>query len=74
MAGAFLFGLTSALALAKVSTPLHIDLTYFIGSLFFTSAGYLQFLESINAGEEIHRPGHESPHSHSGGLPGNHNE
>ena len=49
MVGSFLFALGSFPAYAD-----HVDLrivgvTFFVGSLFFTSAGYLQFLQVVNA-------------------------
>jgi hypothetical protein len=33
-----------------------VAMTYFVGSLFFTSAGYLQFVQTINAAPEGDRP------------------
>jgi hypothetical protein len=58
--GSACFAIGSAPMLSSVASPKLISSVYFIGSLFFTSAGYLQYLQAINArgtGEQhaIHR-------------------
>jgi hypothetical protein len=51
MIGSFCFASASFVVLVsnRFLTPLGINIIYFLGSLFFTSAAYLQYLESINA-------------------------
>lgn len=48
--GSSLFALGSALSLSlePIITALHINLIFFIGSIFFTSAAYVQLLSSLN--------------------------
>jgi len=48
--GAFCFAAAAVTAQwATVSRP-GVDVTFFVGSLFFTSASYLQYAEAVNAG------------------------
>ena len=47
--GSFLFGLGVVPSYATTVGPVADAWTFFVGSLFFTSAGYLQFLQAINA-------------------------
>lgn len=49
MIGAFCFVLASAMSLQGFYSDFIVNGIYFIGSLFFTSAAYGQFLEAINA-------------------------
>lgn len=49
MIGAFCFIAASAMSLQGIYSHFIINITYFIGSLFFTSAAYGQYLEAINA-------------------------
>lgn len=51
--GAFLFALGSFPPYANHVDVRVVGVTYFIGSLFFTSAGYLQYMQTINAPEEL---------------------
>jgi hypothetical protein len=53
MIGASCFILGSLLVLAGVSAALLIDLIFFVGSIFFTSAGYSQYNQSINAATSV---------------------
>ena len=47
--GSACFAIGSAPMLSSVASPKLISSVYFIGSLFFTSASYLQYLQAINA-------------------------
>lgn len=49
MIGAFCFIAASVMSLEGLYSEFMINSTYFIGSLFFTSAAYGQYLEAINA-------------------------
>lgn len=49
MVGSFAFILGSILFLAGYGNYLVINTTFFVGSIFFTSAGYSQYHQSINA-------------------------
>jgi hypothetical protein len=49
MIGSALFALGSFPVYANATDPSVVGITYFVGSLFFTSAGYLQFMQAINA-------------------------
>jgi len=53
MIGSWHFVSGSLLILAGSTHAYLIDLVYFIGSLFFTSAGYSQYYQSINAPETL---------------------
>lgn len=59
MVGSFLFALGSLVGLvpqlfdALSQSVLALDLIFFSGSIFFTTAAYTQLLEAINAGEDI---------------------
>lgn len=53
MIGAFLFALGSFPIYADHVSAHLVGLTYFVGSIFFTSAGYLQYLQTINTPDEI---------------------
>lgn len=52
MIGSTCFAVPSVSAFAAATSDRTVAIVYFIGSLFFTSAGYLQFFESVNAGRE----------------------
>jgi hypothetical protein len=52
MVGAFLFMLGSFPAYALLVDPRIVGVTFVVGSVFFTSAAYSQFLEVINATDE----------------------
>lgn len=54
--GSTLFLVPSLPAATEVASAQAIAITYFIGSIFFTTAGYTQCLEVLNADRE-HRPG-----------------
>ena len=47
-----LFALGSFPPYANGTNPTVVGITYFVGSIFFTSAGYLQFVQTINTPEE----------------------
>lgn len=49
MIGSFLFALGSFPPYAQLLDPRIVGLTFVVGSLFFTSAGYSQYLEVINS-------------------------
>jgi hypothetical protein len=49
MIGSALFALGSLPAFADAVDPRVLGATFFIGSIFFTSAGYLQYVQVINA-------------------------
>jgi hypothetical protein len=49
MVGSALFALGAFPPYADATGPSAVGVTYFVGSLFFTSAGYLQYLQTINA-------------------------
>jgi hypothetical protein len=51
MVGSSLFALGSFPLYAELVDPGVVGITFFAGSLFFTSAGYSQFLQAINAPE-----------------------
>ncbi len=51
--GSALFLWASISSLLDLSLPFTQDLFFFIGSLFFTLAAYLQYLQSINNGEQV---------------------
>ncbi|MCB1013713.1 MAG: YrhK family protein [Acidimicrobiales bacterium] len=50
LVGAGCFAVGALPGLSSVASPELIGVVFFVGSLFFTSAGYAQFLQSINAG------------------------
>src|SRR5262245_587967 len=50
MIGSACFALGSFPAYAAVVPVEAVGVTFFVGSLFFTSAGYTQFVQSINEG------------------------
>lgn len=52
MIGATCFAVASLAVFAAATSARTVAVVYFVGSLFFTSAGYLQFFESINTGRE----------------------
>ena len=52
MVGSSLFALGSFPPYANGTDPTVVGITYFAGSIFFTSAGYLQFVQTINTPEE----------------------
>ena len=52
MVGSSLFALGSFPPYANGTDPTVVGITYFVGSIFFTSAGYLQFVQTINTPEE----------------------
>jgi hypothetical protein len=69
--GSACFAIGSVPGLSSVASPKLVSSVYFIGSLFFTSAGYLQYLQAINArGTGEHQPIHRwfaaVPHSLGG--------
>ncbi len=49
MVGSFLFALGSFPAYAQLVDPGTVGITFVVGALFFTSAGYSQFLQVINS-------------------------
>lgn len=51
--GSFLFALGSFPPYATHVDVRVVAVTYFVGSLFFTSAGYLQFIQTINAPDDL---------------------
>lgn len=51
MVGSFLFALGSFPAYADRVAASMVSLTFFVGSIFFTSAGYLQYVQTINTPE-----------------------
>ena len=53
MVGSAAFALGALPAYADRVGARLVGLTYFAGSIFFTSAGYLQYVQTINAPEEI---------------------
>lgn len=53
MLGALHFISGSVLLLARFADTFLIDLIYFTGSIFFTSAGYIQYYEAINTPDRI---------------------
>jgi hypothetical protein len=53
MIGSALFALGAFPPYADATDAQVVGVTYFIGSLFFTSAGYLQFVQTINAPTEL---------------------
>lgn len=61
MIGSFGFILGSILVLAGLNNVLLINAIFFVGSIFFTSAGYLQYYQSINTPTVIgvDQPAHE---------------
>jgi YrhK-like protein len=58
MVGSSLFGLGSFPLYADHVDVRIVSVTYFVGSIFFTAAGYLQYVQTINAPDEI---GAEAP-------------
>ena len=52
--GASLFFIAAALGLLDLGSAFLQNTIYFIGSIFFTLAGYLQYVQSINNSEDIH--------------------
>lgn len=52
MVGSACFALGAVPGLSSVLSPGVIGLIFFVGSIFFTSAGYSQFVQSINAGRQ----------------------
>jgi hypothetical protein len=61
MIGSLHFMLGSALVLAGSNDTFLINLIYFTGSLFFTSAGYSQYYQAINAPEAVDENGRTLP-------------
>ena len=53
MIGSALFALGSFTPYANAVGAQAVGITYFVGSLFFTSAGYLQYLQAINAPTDL---------------------
>jgi hypothetical protein len=53
MVGSALFALGAFPAYADHVDVRIVSVTYFVGSLFFTAAGYLQYVQTINAGDGI---------------------
>jgi hypothetical protein len=53
MVGSALFALGAFPAYADRVDVRIVSVTYFVGSLFFTAAGFLQYVQTINAGDEI---------------------
>jgi hypothetical protein len=53
MVGSGAFGLGPVPAYADAVAPSTVGLTYFVGSLFFTAAAYLQFVQTVNARSEL---------------------
>lgn len=51
MIGSFLFALGSFPAYAQLVDPGTVGITFVIGSIFFTSAGYSQFLQVVNGAD-----------------------
>lgn len=58
MIGSALFALGAFPPYADATDPRVVGVTYFVGSLFFTSAGYLQFVQTINAPTEMNATSH----------------
>jgi hypothetical protein len=56
MAGSFLFALGSFPPYANAVDPRVVATTFFAGSIFFTAAGYLQYVQVINAADDGPRP------------------
>ncbi len=52
--GASLFFIAALLSLLNLGSVFTQSLTYFIGSIFFTLAAYLQYVQSINNSDDIH--------------------
>jgi hypothetical protein len=52
--GASLFFVAAMLSLLNIGSAFTQNTIYFVGSIFFTLAGYLQYLQSINNSEDIH--------------------
>ena len=50
MVGSFCFALGAVPGFSSLVSPGVVGLVFFVGSIFFTSAGYSQFVQSINAG------------------------
>lgn len=50
MVGSFCFALGATPGISSWLSPGTVGLIFFVGSLFFTSAGYCQYVQSINAG------------------------
>ncbi len=50
MVGSFCFALGAVPGVSSALSPGVIGVIFFVGSIFFTSAGYSQFVQSINAG------------------------
>ena len=57
MIGSFLFGLGVVPAYAEAVGAAVDASTFFVGSIFFTSAGYLQFVQAINAPDAVEPAG-----------------
>jgi hypothetical protein len=60
MIGSWHFVSGSVLVLAGSTYAYLIDAIFFIGSIFFTSAGYSQYYQAINAAEALDKEGQES--------------
>jgi YrhK-like protein len=58
MLGSFLFALGALPWYADLVTSRVVGLTFFVGSLIFTTAGYLQYVETINAPDRPGTDGH----------------
>jgi hypothetical protein len=54
--GSLLFALGAFPIYADHVDPRVVGITYFVGSIFFTSAGYLQYFEAINTPDELEEP------------------
>ncbi|MEE3326598.1 MAG: hypothetical protein VX252_04650 [Myxococcota bacterium] len=52
--GASLFFIAAVLGLLNIGSAFLQNTIYFTGSIFFTLAGYLQYVQSINNSEDIH--------------------
>jgi hypothetical protein len=61
MVGSLLFALGAFPIYADHVDPRAVGITYFVGSIFFTSAGYLQYLETINTPDELDASGSPGP-------------
>jgi hypothetical protein len=52
MVGSFLFALGSFPAYSQLVDPGIVGITFVVGSIFFTSAGYSQFVQAINSSDD----------------------
>lgn len=53
MVGSALFAVPSLLGLGQLGSPTLLDSLFFLGSVFFTSAAYLQYVEAARAAEHL---------------------